>query len=49
MKTLRFQLGAPELQFWSPQSKRWIMESSVFDVWVGEDSTAPLHGQLVIQ
>ena len=48
-KTLRFSLGRAELQFWSPQAKRWVVEPSVFDVWVGEDSRAELHGELTIQ
>jgi beta-glucosidase len=48
-KTLRFSLGRAELQFWSPQAKRWVIEPSVFDVWVGEDSRAELHGELTIQ
>lgn len=47
-RTLRFSLGRNELQFWSPQTKRWVVEPSVFDVWVGEDSSAPLHGELTI-
>ena len=47
-RTLRFSLGRSELQFWSPQSKRWVVEPGVFDVWVGEDSTAPLHAELTV-
>lgn len=47
-RTLRFPLGTNELQFWSPQSKRWVVEPGVFDVWVGEDSTAPLHAELAV-
>lgn len=47
-KTLHFWLGRRELQFWSPQTKRWVVEPSVFDVWVGEDSRADLHGELTI-
>jgi beta-glucosidase len=48
-KSLRFSLGRSELQFWSPQAQRWVVEPSVFDVWVGEDSRADLHGELTIQ
>ena len=47
-KTLHFRLGKQELQFWSPQTKRWTVEPSVFDVWVGEDSRADLHAELTI-
>jgi beta-glucosidase len=47
-KTLHFRLGRDELQFWSPQGKKWVVEPSVFDVWVGEDSGAALHTELSI-
>jgi beta-glucosidase len=47
-KTLRFTLGRNELAFWSPQTKRWAVEQSTFDVWAGEDSTAPLHAELLV-
>ena len=47
-RTVHFRLGKDELQFWSPQSKKWVVEPSVFDVWVGEDSRADLHGELTI-
>jgi beta-glucosidase len=45
-QTLRFPLGKEELQFWSPQTKEWAVEPSIFDVWAGEDSTASLHAEL---
>ena len=48
-KTLHFSLGRKELRFWSPQAKKWVVEPSVFDVWVGEDSGAPLHAELAIE
>ena len=48
-QTLRFTLGRNELQFWSPQTKRWVVEPSVFDVWAGEDATAELHTELTIE
>ena len=44
-QTLHFTLGPEELQFWSPATKRWVVEPEQFDVWVGEDSTAKLHGE----
>ncbi|MEJ2008154.1 MAG: beta-glucosidase BglX [Acidobacteriota bacterium] len=43
-KTVHFTLGRNELSFWSPQDKKWVEEPENFDVWVGEDSTAKLHG-----
>ena len=48
-QTLRFSLRRDEFQFWSPQTQRWVVEPSVFDVWVGEDSAAELHGELTIE
>ena len=47
-QTLKFPLGKDELQFWSPQSKEWVVEPSTFDVWAGEDSSAALHAELVV-
>ena len=44
-RTLHFTLGKNELQFWSPAEKKWVVEPEQFDVWVGDDSTAPLHGE----
>ncbi len=47
-KTLKFPLGKDELQFWSPQTKRWAVEASEFDVWAGEDSRASLHAEFSV-
>jgi len=48
-RTLQFTLGRNELQFWSPQSQRWVVEPSTFDVWAGEDSRTELHAELTIE
>ena len=48
-KTLKFALGKDELEFWSPQSKTWVVEPGMFDVWAGEDSTGGLHAELVVE
>lgn len=45
-QTLTFSLGPDELGFWSPQTRTWGVEPGRFDVWAGEDSTAPLHVEL---
>jgi beta-glucosidase len=42
---VHFTLGKDELQFWSPVEKKWVVEPEQFDVWVGEDSSATLHGE----
>jgi len=47
-QTLKFTLGKNELHFWDPQTKKWVVEASTFDVWAGEDSTASLHGELTV-
>jgi beta-glucosidase len=44
-QTLHFELGQNELQFWSPAEKKWVVEPEQFDVWVGGDSDAALHGE----
>jgi beta-glucosidase len=44
-QTLHFNLGSDELQFWTPAKKQWVVEPEQFDVWVGEDSSAKLHGE----
>jgi len=44
-QTIHFTLGPEELRFWSPSKREWVVEPEQFDVWVGEDSTAKLHGE----
>jgi beta-glucosidase len=44
-RTVHFTLAKDELQFWSPIEKKWVVEPEQFDVWVGEDSRANLHGE----
>ena len=44
-QTVHFTLGKEELQYWSPVTKQWVVEPEQFDVWVGGDSTAKLHGE----
>jgi beta-glucosidase len=43
-KTVRFRLGKKERSYWSSARKIWIEEPETFDVWVGSDSAAKLHG-----
>jgi len=44
-QNLHFKLGPDELQFWSPASRKWVVEPEQFDVWIGGDSTAKAHGE----
>ena len=47
-KTVRFRLGKDELSYWSEATKGWTQDSAVFDVWVGRDSNASLHGSFSV-
>jgi beta-glucosidase len=42
-KTLRFQLSKDERTYWSAATRSWVIDPSIFDVWVGPDSLASLH------
>ncbi len=42
-RTVRLTLHASELGFWNPQAHQWAVEPGVFDLWMGEDSTAAEH------
>ncbi|CAN5678227.1 hypothetical protein BH10ACI4_BH10ACI4_03500 [soil metagenome] len=43
-KTVHFILGKDELSYWSTPRKAWTVEPSTFDVWLGTNSDASLHG-----
>jgi len=42
-RTLRLTLHAGDLGFWSPQTHQWAVEPGLFDLWMGQDSTAAEH------
>ena len=42
-KTLRFELSKDERTYWSAATRSWVIDPSIFDVWVGPDSSASLH------
>jgi beta-glucosidase len=42
-RTVTLTLHASDLGFWSPQTHQWAVEPGVFDLWIGEDSTATEH------
>lgn len=48
-RTITFTLGPDELRYWNAASRSWVNEASDFDVWVGFNSNAPLHGSFVVQ
>jgi beta-glucosidase len=41
-RTLEFRLGPEELRYWNTPARDWVQEPTVFDVWIGSDSTLPL-------
>ena len=41
---VQFTIGPDERRYWSTTARDWVLDSSVFDVWVGTDSTAELTG-----
>jgi beta-glucosidase len=45
---LTVPLGKEELKYLNRQTREWIVESSEFDVWAGEDPTASLHADLTV-
>ena len=47
-ETVRFTLAADDLTYWSSATKSWIEDASTFDVWAGGNSSADLHGSLIV-
>jgi beta-glucosidase len=43
-KTVHFTISKDDRTYWSSATKSWVVDASQFDVWVGGDSTASLHG-----
>ena len=48
-RTLHFQIEAAERRYWSSAQGTYVLDESIFDVWVGGASTASLHAQFVVQ
>ena len=47
-KTVTFELGPEQLKYWSTNAGKWVQEAAAFDLWVGSDSQATLHAELVV-
>jgi beta-glucosidase len=47
-RTVTFQLGPAELSHWSTSLGQWVQDAEAFDIWVGSDSRAALHAELVV-
>jgi beta-glucosidase len=41
-RTLHFSVGPDERRYWNAAVRDWVLDASIFDVWVGGDSTAEL-------
>lgn len=46
-RNVHFTLGSDELSYWSAATKSWVRDPAKFDVWVGADATASLHGSFL--
>ena len=43
-KTVQLTVAAEDLSFWSPSLRKRVLEPGTFDVWMGDNSMAKLHG-----
>ncbi len=46
--TVKFTVPAQDLRYWSGAQKAFVQEAEAFDVWVGTDSRAELHGEFAV-
>ncbi len=45
-KTVHFTLTDDDLSYWSAADRKFVRDPGDFDIWVGSDSSAQLHGVL---
>jgi beta-glucosidase len=48
-RSVTIPLHADDLRFWSPATHRWELDPGVFDLWVGDSSTATEHTTFTVQ
>jgi beta-glucosidase len=48
-RTLHFALPPSARRYWSAADGEYVLDESIFDVWVGGDSTAALHAVFTVQ
>jgi beta-glucosidase len=48
-RTLHFQIEASARRYWSSAEGTYVLDESLFDVWVGGASTASLHAEFAVQ
>ncbi|QDZ15390.1 glycoside hydrolase family 3 N-terminal domain-containing protein [Humibacter ginsenosidimutans] len=47
-RTVRLTVGPDERRYWSAATRDWVLDATVFDVWVGGDATAEPHAEFTI-
>jgi beta-glucosidase len=48
-RTLSFQIEAEARRYWSSAEGTYVLDESIFDVWIGGSSTASLHAEFLVQ
>ncbi len=48
-RTLHFVIDASARRYWSSAEGRYVLDESIFDLWVGGASTASLHAEFTVQ
>ncbi len=48
-RTVTFEIGADERRYWSAASRDWVLDASVFDVWVGGSAEAEAHAEFAVR
>ncbi len=46
--TVSFAVGPSERRYWSAATRGWVLDASVFDVWVGGSSDAARHAEFAV-
>lgn len=47
-KTLLFDIGREQLEFWSPVTQKWAVEPGLFELWLGDDSSATAKTEISV-
>jgi beta-glucosidase len=47
-KTVQLTVAAEDLSFWSASLRKRVLEPGTFDVWMGDNSMAKLHGTFAV-
>ena len=48
-QSVEFTLTKNDLTYWSAATRSLVQDSSLFDLWIGGDSTAGLHGSFAVR